>query len=246
MKKEKYIDLSFKRKLPGRCPIFEYCERRAMTIYLFSEYSKENHSNNIIKTLENANEIPTDFKENYIKMIGDSPEILRGIGHGYFSNACPEINLFEKSNSLGMAQGNSCTSGNWEKERKEYFEPTEFKHYSECSEFSNHLYENNFSYGTVTKKNVKEMKPCFTYLMFNKKNGLCKIGISENPNYREKTLQSEEPEIETIGKKRFSNRMNAGKLEKELHKKFEDLNVRGEWFQLSEIEIEYVLNVFNE
>lgn len=246
MKKEKYFDLSFKRKLPGRCPIFNYCERRVMTVYLFSEYSQENYSNSIIKTLENANEIPKDFEDNYIKMIGDSPEILRGIGHGYFANACPEINLFEKNNSLGMVKETSCTSGNWEKERETYFEATDFKHYSECSEFSNHLYENNFSYGTIGKNNVNEIKPCFAYLMINRKNDLCKIGISENPKYREKTLQSEEPKIETLGKKRFPNRKNAGKLEKDLHKKFEHLNTRGEWFKLSKIDIEYILNMFEK
>lgn len=244
MKKDKYIDTSFKRKLPGRCPIFEYCERRAMTVYLFSEYSQENYSNSISKTLEKANEIPSDFTEKCITIKGDSPEILRGNEHGYFANVCPEINLFEGNHSFGMARETSCTEGNWNKERKTVFEATEFKHYSECLEFSNHIYENKFNFGsnTQTKKNTN--KPCYTYLMINRKNNHYKIGISKDPNFREKTLQSEEPEIETLGMKKFINRKTAGTLEKRLHKKFEEQNIRGEWFKLKRYDVEYILMKF--
>ena len=116
-----------------------------MTVYLFSEYSQENYTNSISRTLEIAGEIPSDFKEKCITIKGDSPSILRGDEYGSFSNVCPEINLFEENHSFGLAKATACTKGDWDKERKPRFEATEFKHYSECLEFSNHFYENKIN-----------------------------------------------------------------------------------------------------
>lgn len=65
------------------------------------------------------------------------------------------------------------------------------------------------------------------YLMLNKRNGLVKIGKSKDPRYREKTLQSDEPEIEIIGAWPAP-----ATLEKDLHKKFAHKRKRGEWFEL--------------
>ena len=70
--------------------------------------------------------------------------------------------------------------------------------------------------------------------MRNKRNGYIKIGYtSKDPVFREKTLQSEEPEIELI----FSFYGLPMKEEKNLHKHFDDKRIRGEWFKLSELDI---------
>lgn len=76
----------------------------------------------------------------------------------------------------------------------------------------------------------------FIYLMRNKRNGMTKIGWSINPEFREKTLQSEEPEVEMIAK--FPGSLQA---EGELHALFTDQRVRGEWFNLTEEQISEVI-----
>jgi len=65
------------------------------------------------------------------------------------------------------------------------------------------------------------------YLMFNPRNGYTKIGRSIKPEFREKTLQGEDPEIEIIAL------WNSPKsTEKELQDKFIEKRIRGEWFDL--------------
>jgi len=71
-------------------------------------------------------------------------------------------------------------------------------------------------------------KKQFVYLMKNLRNGLYKIGRSKNPYIREKTLQSEEPEVQLI-----TFRNAPPKAETELHRKYADKRIRGEWFELS-------------
>lgn len=66
------------------------------------------------------------------------------------------------------------------------------------------------------------------YLMLNFKSNLIKIGQSRKPSYREKTLQSEEPEIEMIAFWKAPK-----KVEKELHNIYSNKRERGEWFRLS-------------
>lgn len=72
----------------------------------------------------------------------------------------------------------------------------------------------------------------FIYLVRNNRNLLTKIGWSSKPSFREKTLQSEEPEVEMIY-------MWPGSLsdERAIHTLYLDFRVRGEWFKLSETQI---------
>lgn len=67
----------------------------------------------------------------------------------------------------------------------------------------------------------------YVYLMSNQRNGYTKIGFSTNPTVRERTLQSEEPEVMLLAKVE-------GTLEDEaaLHEEYDHLRVRGEWFDL--------------
>lgn len=72
------------------------------------------------------------------------------------------------------------------------------------------------------------------YLMKNTRNGYTKIGISNNPKHREKTLQSEEPEVELL----FTMSVCLARLEeKALHKEYNDKRVRGEWFDLTDNDV---------
>jgi hypothetical protein len=83
----------------------------------------------------------------------------------------------------------------------------------------------------IRKKELEEKR--LIYLILNKRNGLYKIGLSINPVIREKTLQSEEPEIEVI------NTYKGGfKIEREIHSTFKDKRVRGEWFKLNSDDLE--------
>ena len=72
-----------------------------------------------------------------------------------------------------------------------------------------------------------------TYILKDKNTGYYKIGRSSNPLNREKTLQSEKPTYELI--KIFNN-----DIETKLHKKYNKQNVRGEWFDLSKIQLKYI------
>lgn len=86
---------------------------------------------------------------------------------------------------------------------------------------------------------------CYLYLMKDYNTGYYKIGISNSPEYREKTLQSEKPTIEMICNKKYVSRRIAHSFEQALHKTFSEKRVRGEWFDLDQIdvkEIELTLN----
>lgn len=73
--------------------------------------------------------------------------------------------------------------------------------------------------------------------MHDTTNDFYKIGISNNPEYREKTLQSEKPTIEMICCKEYPIRTIAEAFEAALHKTFADKRIRGEWFSLTQTDI---------
>lgn len=82
-----------------------------------------------------------------------------------------------------------------------------------------------------------EAQKCSVYLMHDTSNNTFKIGISNKPKYRERTLLSEKPTIELICYKEFPNRKIAESLEKALHNAYSDKRIRGEWFMLDDKEI---------
>lgn len=84
---------------------------------------------------------------------------------------------------------------------------------------------------TSTNINLSNQK---TYIMKDSSTNLIKIGKAINPKYREKTLQSEKPTISLFA-------VCEDNIESELHKKFEDKRVRGEWFNLTDNEINVIL-----
>lgn len=86
----------------------------------------------------------------------------------------------------------------------------------------------------------REEDYCYVYLMKDTTNNFHKIGISSKPKYRERTLQSEKPTIELTFSKVFPLRTIAENMEKTLHESFSDKRIRGEWFELSDDDVEHI------
>jgi hypothetical protein len=86
----------------------------------------------------------------------------------------------------------------------------------------------------------KDNEECYVYLMLDRKNGYYKIGISNEPEWREKTLQSEKPSIKLIAAKKFVNRRIAANFEKALHDSYSHKRKRGEWFQFDQEDIDEI------
>lgn len=82
---------------------------------------------------------------------------------------------------------------------------------------------------------VKPKSKC--YIIKDHNTGLYKIGKSVNPVFREKTLQSEKPTIEAV--KIFKK-----DHEDELHKKYSKQRIRGEWFKLNKIQLQYICKTY--
>ena len=78
---------------------------------------------------------------------------------------------------------------------------------------------------------------CFVYLMKDESNGYHKIGISNKPEYRERTLQSEKPTIVLLCAKKFPSRVIAEAIEAALHKAYGNKRLRGEWFELDDKDV---------
>lgn len=92
----------------------------------------------------------------------------------------------------------------------------------------------------ISQSPIIEIEECYVYLMIDTINQYHKIGISNKPSWREKTLQSEKPSIELIASKKFISRRIALSIEKAFHNTFADKRIRGEWFQLDEIDVEEI------
>lgn len=76
----------------------------------------------------------------------------------------------------------------------------------------------------------------FIYIMKNNENGRFKIGISNNPQVRERTLMSAEPDIKLI------HQWAGCKTDEEnLHIRFSNCKIRGEWFSLNEFQINEIV-----
>ena len=85
-----------------------------------------------------------------------------------------------------------------------------------------------------------DQKKCYVYLMVDTTNNFYKIGISNDPKYREHTLQSDKPTIELICAKAFPSRVIAEAIESALHKAFSKKRIRGEWFNLTDEDVRYL------
>lgn len=84
-------------------------------------------------------------------------------------------------------------------------------------------------------------KPCYVYLMYDKTSKAYKIGMSNDPTYREKTLQSEKPSIELMIAKKYPIRTIARNIEKALQMTYKNKNIRGEWFNLDQTDVQHLI-----
>lgn len=84
--------------------------------------------------------------------------------------------------------------------------------------------------------------PCYVYLMLDSNTGYYKIGISKHPKKRESTLQSEKTTIDMLACRQYPNRKIALAIEKALHSAYSDKHVRGEWYSLSETEVNEIID----
>jgi len=87
----------------------------------------------------------------------------------------------------------------------------------------------------VSKDIISAANINFVYLQHNKKNNLYKIGFSKTTKHREKTLQSEEPDIQL-----YRQWMTSQKYEGLLKKKFKGKRKRGEWFELDQEDLKII------
>lgn len=114
------------------------------------------------------------------------------------------------------------------------------KHY--LNELNRLIPEYQFPRRTIIKTPVEYKFPgCFVYLMQDTSNGYHKIGISNKPEYREKTLQSEKPSIEMLASKKFPTRKIAEAIESALHTAYSQQRVRGEWFNLDDADVAAII-----
>ena len=95
---------------------------------------------------------------------------------------------------------------------------------------------------TVAKTRIEyKFNWCYVYLMRDNSNGYHKIGISNTPEYREKTLQSEKPSIEMLVCKKFPTRKIAEAIESALHIAYSQQRIRGEWFNLDDVDVAAIM-----
>ena len=85
----------------------------------------------------------------------------------------------------------------------------------------------------LSKKNIEKPvskkvdEACYVYLIKDLRNSYYKIGISNDPSTREQTLQSEQPKLKVIAKKKYINRKIAGAIEKALHSTYDHKRKEG-------------------
>lgn len=93
--------------------------------------------------------------------------------------------------------------------------------------------------------NDSKKEECFVYLMIDTSNNFYKIGISNFPVYREKTLLGNRPTIELLAAKKFPSRKIAESIEKALHSSFAEKRIRGEWFELNDEEVAEIIKTLS-
>ena len=90
------------------------------------------------------------------------------------------------------------------------------------------------------RKKTHTDSPIFIYLMRNNISNYIKIGKSTQPVFRERTLQSQEPNIELLFKHEAPS-----ELEILIHRKYKNKRIRGEWFELSDKNLLKIKQIIN-
>ena len=74
------------------------------------------------------------------------------------------------------------------------------------------------------------------YLMKDEHLGKYKIGVSNNPEHRERTLSAQKPSIKLVGQWK-----GLASNEKLWHQHFKEQRVRGEWFNLTKAQVRFLV-----
>jgi hypothetical protein len=84
------------------------------------------------------------------------------------------------------------------------------------------------------------------YIMADSTTKVYKIGISNDPNYRKRTLQRDKYSVVLYAYVYLTSRDKAFSFERELHQMFNEKRLQGEWFELTDEELESIINAFRE
>lgn len=163
-----------------------------------------------------------DFAATFIKLHESLPkELIQGDFAGLKK---ARVNLKKQNKELEIQL---------EKSKQENFEYEKSRRWAAVKKAKNKRLESN----TKVEKKTKVKKKNSLYLMKNNRDGRYKIGISDNPKHRERTLQSQEPDIVLVG----SWDKLAGH-ERDWHDYFSEWRQRGEWFDLEQAQVRFMVN----
>lgn len=193
MNQEEYFEISKSNNLPLRCPILNQCLRRAFTIYFNSDYRKYDPENNVVKALQKDGILSPDFEKNKIEIQGEGPTWIRGNSNFYFSDMCPEVNLFDNSNSL--FQNIACVEGDYDNYRTTNKKRIiKCQHFSKCPEFNKFIFEKSQCIKTNNKKRRPTIPQKTKALLQKEIKSICPICPSEDVEHFQIHHIDENPE----------------------------------------------------
>jgi len=136
---EEYYKISEKRNLPLRCPLVGRCGRYANTIYSLNDKILFNRTEAMEDQLINQGKLVDNYKKEKIDERGETFYSRCGRHTIDFCNGCPEVPLFDNEGIINDIPEEAIVTGFWDKEVGK--KQKEYRHYSECSEFSYYHYE---------------------------------------------------------------------------------------------------------
>ncbi|MGV6860992.1 MAG: GIY-YIG nuclease family protein [Putridiphycobacter sp.] len=118
---------------------------------------------------------------------------------------------------------------------KDYYE---IKYQKDIRDKWNEIKEHLFTTDGNTPSLVYKFIKPHVYFMKNPRNNLIKIGVSIHPNIRKKQLESKNNKLEIL------RIIDSGgfELERELHEKFKQYRMQGEWFKSNEDILSFINN----
>jgi len=239
MNKQDYFEKSKKDKVSKKCPLYERCQRCALSLYLLSGLDQENYES-VDSALKAEGLWELDENDQMITQVGSVVSKIGGRTSLYFENVCPEVPLFSNE-TFDYIPNKAITKGAWDSLSKAdkqgvdgKFEILDTGHFTECREYIKYHNES---------KNYTKLSPPkqFVYLMRNNRSGYYKIGRSVNPKFRESTLQAQEPNVELL-----DTCIAPKELERELHQQYSNKRLRGEWFELDIDDVNKIITKFRQ
>lgn len=98
----------------------------------------------------------------------------------------------------------------------------------------------NMRENKVINENIKKTKDGYVYIIKKNDENIVKIGMSKNYSERTKQISTKLPfEVETV--KVFKTK-DMYSLERKLHDIYKEKRLNGEWFELSNEDLEYIKN----